>query len=266
MRYPPLPEEVAREGARTPRRRGRPRPPRTPEQRARDQVYNVLALLFALGTIVVLAAVIFLWGNYNSPLNPLAPPTPLPIVITATYTPTYTPTPTPTLTPSQTFTPSPVPTLAPSATFTPIFLEGFTTPDALTPGAPAANGTPGAAFPFVLQRGVVLYLTNPSGRGGCRWSSIAGAVVTFEGAAVNGYSVRVVGEGIDQTVASGSAPGMGSGGFEVQVGAEARVGTYTVQLSDPSGTPVSAPVLVTTRADCAQNIARVIFVGVPPGG
>ncbi len=276
MRFPPLPDEAASERARGQARRearaqqeraiSRRRAPRDAAGRARDRLYNAIAALFALATVIVLAVVVFLWSNYNSPLNPLAPPTPLAIVVTATYTPTFTLTPSITLTPSATYTPTPAPTLTPSLTFTPVLLDGFTTPDGTAPGTAPVAGTPGAVpdtFAFALQRGIV-YITNPDGRGGCRWASIAGSVMNYEGGAVNGYQMRIVGEGVDETVTTGSAPGNGPGGFEVVIGDSARDGVYVAELRDPSGTPVSTAITVTTRADCAQNIAALRLVAVAP--
>lgn len=256
-RFPPLPQEIRPP---SPKRRGigRRGRPRTPEEKARDRLYNVIAALFALGTVAALGIVLFLWGNYNSPLNPLAPPTPLPIVITATYTPTLTLTPSPTLTPSETYTPSPIPSLTPSLTFTPIFLEGFSTPN----GTPAPEGS--EDFSYTLQHDAVLYLTNPDARGGCRWSSIAGSVMNYEGQPVNGYQIHVVGEGVDQTVVSGSAPGFGPGGFEVQLGSVARDASYVAQLLDNEGRHASPVYTVTTRADCNYTIAVLHFVAVLP--
>lgn len=271
MRFPPTPEELeqrrpaadqAGQRPRPPRQRRR-RPARTPEEKAKASVYNAVAGIFAVGTLIALALFAFLWTNYNSPLNPLAPPTPFPIVVTATYTPTITLTPSPTLAPSATLTLTTAPTLAPSPSFTPLALEGFTTPSAAAPGPEANAPTPEGGFPFVLQR-APLYLTNPAARGGCAWASITGSVMNYEGGAVNGLQVRVVGPGIDATVPSGSTPGNGPGGFEVVIGDSARDGLYVVQLSDAAGVPVSAAVSVPSRADCAQNIAALRFVAALP--
>lgn len=262
-RYPPLPDET--QGAPS----GRPAPRRRanrsidPNQAAKGRTYNVVAAFFFAATVLALAVILFLWNNYNSPLNPLAPPTPLPIVVTATYTPTFTMTPEPTQPPSQTPTPSVAPTLTPSLTFTPILLEGFITPQ----GTLAPGITPGAAgsgdFPYTL-RGAVVYRTNPDARGGCRWSSIGGTVLSYEGSPVNGFVVRIVGDGVDETVTTGSAAGFGPGGFELQLGSDSRDATYAAQLFDAQSVPVSAVYTVTTRADCAFNIAALPFVEVAP--
>ncbi|MEP7294307.1 MAG: hypothetical protein ABI835_21135, partial [Chloroflexota bacterium] len=193
------------------------------------------------------------WQNPYSTLNPLAPPTPLPQVITATYTPTYTPTPSPTLIPSATLTPSPIPSQAPTETFTPIFFEGISTP------APTDDVS---LYRFSLQENRVIYRTNPDARGGCNWSSIGGSVMNYDGSAVDaGYGVHVVGEGVNETVATGSStPNFGPGGFEVLLGSVARSAPFVVQLLDPDGTPVSPVYTMETNADCEFNIAALRFV------
>ncbi|MBI1258460.1 MAG: hypothetical protein GC204_13415 [Chloroflexi bacterium] len=216
---------------------------------------NLVSLFFLLASCGVIAYIAILWQNPYSTLNPLAPPTPLPVVITATYTPSATFTASPTLTPTLTLTPTAIPTLAPTLTFTPIFLEGFSTPQGTPPPTDDTN-----VYQFGLQRDHVLYITNPDARGGCNWSSIAGSVMNYDGSALNGYGVHVVGDGVDQTVATGSAPGFGPGGFEVPLGNVARDAQYIAQLIDPQGTPVSPVYTVVTRSDCDFNIAALRFV------
>jgi hypothetical protein len=218
----------------------------------------LLTVLFALATCGVLVYVIYLWQNPYSALNPLAPPTPLPVVLTATYTPSWTPTASVTFTPRPTNTPAP--TLPASevpatATFTPVFIEGFSTPF----GTPPAEDVD---YPYELQRGQPIYITNPEARGGCRWLSIAGSVMDANGNAVDGYGVRIVGEGVDETIASGSAPGFGPGGFELPLGNTARDGQFVAQLLDPTGNPASPVYTVATRSECELNIAALRFVQV----
>ena len=256
-RFPALPNEAPQTvPLKEPPRRRRV-PVADPRIGARNRVRNLVALFFVLASCGVLTYFAYIWGNPYSALNPLAPPTPFPLIITATYTPTFTPTPSPTFTPSLTYTPSPLPTIAPTFTFTPIFLEGFSTPQ----GTPAADQ---GDFPFTLQHDRILYITNPSSRGGCNWSSIAGSVMNYGGGALDGYGVHVVGEGVDQTVSTGSAPGMGPGGFEVPLGNVARAAQFVAQLLDPQGQPISPVYTVNTLADCDFNIAALRFVEVAP--
>ncbi len=240
-------------------------PPRRPaaaspiDHSGRNRGRNLITGVFLLASCGLIAYFALIWQNPYSALNLLAPPTPLPIVITATYTPTFTPVPSLTLTPSQTYTPSPLPTLAPSLTFTPIFLEGFSTPQG-TPVPPDEQGD----FPFTLQHDRVIYITNPDARGACNWSSIAGSVMNYDGSALNGYGIHIVGEGVDQTTTTGSAPGFGPGGFEIALGNVARDADFVTQLLDPSGNPASPVYTVATHSECNLNIAALRFVELLP--
>lgn len=227
------------------------RSPRRP--RRSPLTYNLITLLMLMLSCGVIGYVVFVWQQPYSALNPLSPPTLLPRLITATYTPTWTLTPSQTFTPSRTPTPSETYTPAPTATFTPVFIEGFSTPFGTPPGETLD-------YPYRLANDRIIYITNPDGRGGCRWSSIAGSVVDAAGAAVEGYGVRIVGEGIDQTMATGSSPGFGPGGFELQLGNAAADATFIAQLLDPTGFPASPVYTIATRSDCAQNIAALRFV------
>ena len=252
-RFPMLPDEAPPPTAPLKDPPKRKPAAKRPAPRSSDLGRNLVTLFFLLASCSVIAYIAIIWQNPYSALNPLAPPTPLPIVITATHTPTNTLTPSPTLTPIPTRTPT-APPLTP--TFTPVFLEGISTQE-VTPTATEDTST----YRFSLQqRGGTAYVTNPDARGACNWSSIAGAVMNYDGSALNGYGVHVVGEGVDQTIATGSSKGFGPGGFEVPLGSTARDAQYTAQLIDPQGIPVSPKYTVVTRSDCDQNIAKLIFV------
>ena len=47
-------------------------------------MHNIVTVIFLLGTILVGSYFAFLWENYQSHLNPFAPSTPIPVVVTAT--------------------------------------------------------------------------------------------------------------------------------------------------------------------------------------
>jgi hypothetical protein len=116
-RFPPL--EAPRETPPAP-----PEPPRQPRIAWQD-IVAILFLLLSIGEIVL--GVIIFRDPYH-PLNLLAPPTPLPIFITATFPP-----------------PSPAPpvTAEPTLTFTPLAAEVMTDvpPSTLTPTpSPTADG------------------------------------------------------------------------------------------------------------------------------
>jgi hypothetical protein len=139
----------------------------------------------------------------------------------------------------------------------PIFYVQVTaTPDAAPPGAGAPAPT---EMVFELAAQGVQYASNPNERG-CAWASIAGTVSDSQGRPLNGYRVRVRTADFDETVFSGTAPQWGEGGFELALGSAPLARDYTIQLFSPQGQTLSEAYLVSTRADCAQNVALLAFV------
>jgi|GEM_PF-646588 len=243
-RFPPLPDEPPLSRRATAREPARPTVSMPRAKPRRRWPYNVGTLLFALGTLGLCYAFTTIWMNPFSALNPRPPLTPVPIVVSQTPTPTLTPVPSATFTLSPTFTPSNTPEPSATPTETPI------------PGTP----TPVYAFTVPTTLGSQqVYITNPEQRGGCRWSSLAGSVSDVNGEALNGFQIRVLGEGVDETLVSGSATGFGPGGFELPLGFEARDAQFAVQLLDPNGTPVSNVYTITTSSRCDWNISVVRF-------
>lgn len=255
-RFPTLPDEAPPSRRRQSASR-RPAPTDAKSD-ASDRSRNLIALFFLLATIAAVVYFVLIWQDPYSPLNPLSPPTPLPQMITATYTPAPPATEAPTEVPTPSLTPSEIPTIEATMTFTPVALDVTIAPSTLLAPGDSAN------YRFALQNGRVIFLTNPDARGGCNWSSIAGSVMNFDGTALNGYGVHVVGEGVDQTVATGSAPGFGPGGFEVPLGSDARDAQYAAQLVDPQGIAVSPVYTVDTNSDCELNITALRFVETAP--
>jgi hypothetical protein len=202
---------------------------------------NLVAIVFAIATVAALGLFVMIWINPYTPLNPLAPPTPLPIIITTTPLPA-----------TATVPVSPGPTV----TFTPISAEELgVTPDA---ALPVATFTP-SLFPFTVAEPGVVYVPNANGEG-CNWSSIAGSVTDLQGQPLNGYGVRIRGSNREDIVYSGSAITFGPGGFELFLNGTPLAGEYTVELLSSSGAPVSEEYRVSTRTSCEQNVAIVTFV------
>jgi hypothetical protein len=134
----PMPAPVAKSG----RSKAQKAAPRQQTSKGRGCLYNLLTLLFLVLTVAALLYGVYLFQNPYSTLNPLPPPTSLPIIITATaQPPTDVPPPTTeafeTLAPVDTTlaTPEPTPTVEaqPTATYTPLPPEILTE---LAPGAP----------------------------------------------------------------------------------------------------------------------------------
>lgn len=240
-RFPPLPEEYERFA---PVQKPTRIPAAPPPRKRGGAAYNLLTLLFLLSSCGLIAYFAFLWRNPYSSLNMFPPFTPPPIIVSETYIPTLTYTPSETPTPQPTDTPLPTLTPTPPPTDTPEPIVEVTAP----------------AFGFSLQGGRTIFVSNPGGRGGCNWSSIAGTVADADGQALNGYQIRILGEAVNETIVSGTAPGYGPGGFELQVGNEAVDAEFAVQLLDPNGTPVSDVITTTTSSRCDWNISVLRFV------
>ncbi len=231
-RYPPLyPDEAP------------PAPPTAASPRRRSTWrYNLATFFFVLASCGMCSYYTLIALDPYTPLNPLPPFTPVPLVITttplpATATPTLTPTITPTLEPTGTFTPLPAELLPTRATFTP------------------------APFPFTISNENVQYERNLTDEG-CDWVSIAGTVRGLQGEILNGYGVRIRGEGLDRTVYTGGADTLffEPGEFELQVGDAAIVAPFTAQLLSPEGEVISEEYLVVTSDQCSQNVALINFV------
>jgi hypothetical protein len=173
-------------------------------------------------------------------LNPLAPPTPLPIVITATSQ-------------RSAGAEAVTETVDATATFTP-FLNIVLTEELAAPTT--------SPFPFVLADSGIMYMPNANGND-CNWSSIAGTVTDTGGQALNGYRIRVTSTedaDFEESVFSGSTLTFGAGGFELPLGGAPQDGNYLVRLFDLAGAPVSDEYAVTTRAECEANVVLVNFI------
>lgn len=258
-RFPPLPSESFKQAQLREPPPSAYRESYQPVETKRNRGKNFFTCLVLLMTLLLAGFIIYIWRNPYSPLNPLPPFTPLPIIITATLTETYTPEPTVTYTPSATFTPQPTRTPSPSATPTPETVDEAIAESTAEIQADAAD------YPFAAQivsgRSFV-YLENPSGRGGCNWSSIGGAVTSISGAGIQGHVIRITGENVDEELLSGSSNAYGPGGFELSLGTTARDATYNVQLLDSTGIPLTPEYTVLTSARCDWNMSIIRFVEV----
>jgi hypothetical protein len=201
---------------------------------------NLLAILFFVASIALIAVFSSIYVNPTTPLNPFPPFTPIPILITATFLP-------PTATPPATVTP--LPTLGPTPTFTPIPAEAIQAQPSL--------------FPFVVSNNGAIYVPNGN-ENGCDWASIAGSVTDLVNAPLDGYGIHITGDNLDETVYSGSVQSFGPGAFELFLNGAPQVGTYTIQLLSPQGVPLSETYTITTRATCEENVAVVSFLQTRP--
>ncbi|MGJ3239651.1 MAG: hypothetical protein ACFE0Q_13155 [Anaerolineae bacterium] len=196
-------------------------------------LYNLLTGVFLLGTVGVVVWFALIWIEPQSPLNPLPPPTPFVEMV---------------VTPQDTLDNMPL-TATPDEAGQ-IFVVITDTP------APTTVNTP-SPFPFITAP--VLYVPN-SNEFGCNWWSIAGTVTDSTGEALDGYPVRIQGDGVDEIVFSGASQAFGAGGYELPLVGTPDEASFTVQLFSVQDAPLSPEVTVTTRADCGANITILNFI------
>ena len=208
-----------------------------PARRGGTCLYNLLTLVFMVGTVAALVWVVLVAQNPYSKLNPFPPFTPMPVIITATFLPA---------------TDAPPPTAGPTATFTLIPVEALDTP------VPAET-TREPSFAFKLATDGPVYIPNGNEKA-CDWLSIAGSVTDATGSALNGYGVHITSDDIDNTVFSGAAITFGPGGFELFLNGAPQEKTYRVRLVSAQGEVLSPEYNVTTQASCDQNVAVMSFV------
>jgi len=103
---------------------------------------------------------------------------------------------------------------------------------------------------------------------GCNWQGVAGQVFNRQGLPLVGYVVRVSGVYNGQPLNLLGLTGLventpyGPGSFELVLGSQAldTQDVLYVQLFEPSGTEVSAPVGLTTYSSCSKNLLIINFV------
>jgi len=252
---------------------------------------GVITGFFLVLTLAYLAYFGLLLADPYVPINPFPPRTPLPVYVVATADPRgLTPSPSPTKIPEAarlttlvpTVTPTVTPSLTPTVTATQIVITPprLATSTLIAPTQTLVGAEPPAQaegmvitlpppvnpaevtrapFQFTVYGDEASYIANANDQG-CRWASIAGAVIGLSGEALVGLAVRVVGEGIDEIRFTGTAPAYGPGGYEVFLNSAPLEAQYVVQLLNQTGAPVSEEFTVITSAECEANVAVVTFV------
>lgn len=128
---------------------------------------------------------------------------------------------------------------------------------ALVTPPPTTSDAP--AYPFSVADDGILYIADGGGRG-CDWASVGGVVTDADGRPLNGYRVRITdADDMTETFFTGATQTFGEGGFEFPLDDASLPATYTLQLFSPQDAPLSAPVTITTRADCEGNVVMVLF-------
>jgi hypothetical protein len=111
----------------------------------------------------------------------------------------------------------------------------------------------------VLRNNEVVFTSNYANSLGCNWAGIAGTVYNRQGEHKTGVIVHITGDGVDVRRSSGSKTEYGASGWEVYLGSSPLVATFTVQLEDDTGAPLSAAITFQTRDACDANLALLAF-------
>jgi hypothetical protein len=213
--------------------------------------YNLLAVLFLIGTVGIVVFIAIVIQNPTSPLNPFPPVTLVP---------------TPTLiqiggqdalpiTPEATSSGLRFPTTIPDITLSP----GASILASPTGFTPLPGGTPTiSVLPFALQNEAVTYRKHPDG---CKGLWLIGQVFDIDGGPLPGLPVQVTGSVFQGAIAfTGSAPRWGGSGYEFNLNSTPVEDQFVVQLLNTTGQPLSEPIVVKTLASCEQNVAVVNFI------
>ena len=186
----------------------------------------------------------------------------LPPEWTPVDTPTVTQTPLPrteTVVPTET---QPRATRTPTNTNTPEFTP-TRTPTPTRTGPPPTPTNTRSPQAYTLQTGSPTYLSNFLNNAGCGWFGIAGRAFALDGSVIIGLTVKVRAGDIDlPPVQTGSAPAIGTGGYEVYLNDHpiAATDVYKIQLFNNTGTALSEQYTLTTYGDCTRNLVMVNFV------
>lgn len=215
-RYPPLPHEMPPEQPAS----HRPTPRPVVRRRRGSWRYNLLSLLFLLGTGLLIAYFVMVWRDpYNITLNPLAPPTPFVVV---------------------TWTPAPE-VSAPQAAAPPLIdLPPFAMSEG---GVRYTANSNSEACNWASIAGTVT---------GIDGEALNGLVISTADAENPADA--------PMRVYSGASLAFGAGGYEVLLGGAPVSRTYRVQLLSAAGAPLSPVYTITTRDTCEENVARLDFV------
>ncbi len=217
---------------------------------------NIITGLIILLTVGSVGGFVLATRYPYHPLNPLALPTPLPLIITATFLP---PTSTPPATATQPAAAQPAPSTEPTLGL-PVGMATDPPPTVLGGGPPA---TLSDGFPFRALADAQ-YIENENERG-CNWSSVAGTVYNLEGTPVGGVRVRLRNVETDEpiTVFTGSSARYPDG-YEYVVSNMPTSQAFMVGLVGAGGVSLSEEVMVVTSERCTQNVLVLDFEQIGP--
>lgn len=231
-------------------------------------IWNILTIIFLLGTICVAAVFAVILVNPYSGINPFPPPT-LPAALTfPTATPTLSLVLPPTWTPQPTTEPTATSTPRPSATLPPTETPFSLVTQVVTATAESTQAASGG-MPFVVQQGQPLAITNIYHPDlACNWIGVGGQVFDLKGSAVTGLQVQLGGVLNGTIIPQGSRPTLTGllpnvpGYYEFVLGDKPFASTQKlwVQLVDQSGSlPLSDKVYFNTFDNCEKNLIIINF-------
>lgn len=200
----------------------------TPRRRS-ARTANLVTAFFLLATVGVIVYTGLLVADPYTPLNPLPPFTPVPIIVTATPLP-------PTITPIP-----PTATPEPTATRTPLPIETI---------APAR-------LDFAMAADIVYR----AWADGCDWVGVTGTVTDANGDPLAGYQLRAQAAEVAEDNAPEAVTAItgDDGAFTLRLGSAPALQPYTLVLCDLNGQPLSAAYTVVTSDRCDQNEVAVTF-------
>ncbi|MFZ4816256.1 MAG: hypothetical protein ACOYL5_17105, partial [Phototrophicaceae bacterium] len=153
----------------------------------------------------------------------------------------------------------PIPSVAPTE-IAPTALPPTATalPATVAPTAVPPSATPAPAeFPFKIDS--VTFVENTFNGSACNYTGVGGQVLDFVGEGVSNALIRVTGTNLDRTTTSGFADAYGAGGFELALQPTATSGSYTIQLTDAEGNPLSAEGSLIFDETCRGRVGLVVF-------
>jgi hypothetical protein len=226
--------------------------------------WSILAILFLLMVVCVVAVFAIIFTNPYSSLNPFPPPTLPARAQLPSATPTNVVIPLP---PTWTATSSPVP--IPSDTPTPTWtLPPTPTPITLTPTPPFTPMPPPGGYPYAVRQGFPKAIENIyHPELGCDWMGVGGQVVDLSDAPVTGLIVRLGGSlpGVkieENTISlTGLALNYGRSGYEFKLADRpiASRNSLWIQLLNQAGAPISERAYFDTYESCTQNLILIDF-------
>lgn len=227
--------------------------------------WNMLTLILASGTILLIILFGLIYSNPQSALNPFPPVVLPPTVQIPTATPTLVPTntPTPTETPEPP-TPTPTQTPLPTTANTP-FVIILPTESVIAPTPdPRYTADP---FTFKVQPGSPAIYSSSVMQPelGCKWLGVGGNVVDLQGAPIVGLRVQLYGSlrgEIKQEVSlTGTISRYGPAGYEIVLANVPVMTKHTlwIQLLNQAGGVLSDKVYFDTYDTCDKNLTIINF-------